>query len=178
MLGDDADVLEDDTDVLDGDTDVLMLLVAECVVEEMAELVKLGLANVCCLPMMVMIYGSPTKLMTSFPDAQLQSLLQQYESLDEVELQLNTGFPSPSAIDRKDDAVSQVRLLGPMVGTRGGIHTILTKSRAGRRLPGLVRASPPSESFRGRVIAELVGETGLVAEAAEAVGGRGVAGGI
>jgi hypothetical protein len=85
--------------VLEDDTDVLMLLVAEWVAEEMAELVKLGLANVCCLPMMVMIYGSPTKLMTSFPDAQLQPLLQQYESLDEVELQLNTGFPSPSAMD-------------------------------------------------------------------------------
>jgi hypothetical protein len=161
--------------MLEDDADVLVLLVAESVVEDVTELVKLGLANVCCLPMMVMIYGSPTKLITSFPDAQLQPLLQQYESPDEVELQLRTGFPSPSAMDWKDDAVSQVWFMGQIATMRKCVHTIVTKSRARRRLPVPVGASPSSEFFRGRVIAKLIRETGLVAEAAEAVSGRGVA---
>ena len=168
--------------MLEDDVDVLLLLgvvlVVESVVKDVAELVKLGLANVCCLPMMVMVYGSPTKLITWFPDAQLQPLLQQYESPDEVELQLKTGFPSPSTMDGKDDAVSQTRVLGLIAAMRRCLQPIITKSWARRRLPRPVRASPPSERFRGTVIAKLVGETGLVAEAAEAVGGRGVAGDI
>ncbi len=54
--------------------------------------VELGSANVCVLPITVIVYGVPAKFRTGSHEPQLQPSLQQYES-DVVVLQLKTGFP-------------------------------------------------------------------------------------
>lgn len=85
----------------DEDPAKLVVLTAASVRDDVPEPVELGFANVWRWPMMVLVYGSPAKLRTSFPEPQLQPSLQQYESPEAVPLQLKTGFPRFEAVDQK-----------------------------------------------------------------------------
>lgn len=135
----------------DEDPAKLVVLTAASVRDDVPEPVELGFANVWRWPMMVLVYGSPAKLRTSFPEPQLQPSLQQYESPEAVPLQLKTGFPRFEAVDQKRVSYQSFHALSHE--ERTDIHTIIAEIWACRGLPGLVRASSTSICSVANVIA-------------------------